>query len=459
MAKLPLEGIRVIEIGVVWAGPYAAWLLACLGAEVIRVESIQFFPTVTRGFMPVPPKPLLDAGAGGSILDRNPGERAWDKTAFFNRVAWNKLSCCIDLTRPEGVEVFKKLYKVSNVLVENNAAATMGKLGIDYEAMKDVNPRMVYIQMPSYGMTGPYSSYMGFGDNAEALSGGHWLRGTPGPGWPMSNTDTYYIDAPGGACAAFAALLGLWHRDKTGKGVYFDVAQVETVFPQMAEAIMDYAWNGRIHQTIGNRHPSAAPCGMYRCRTPLTQYTYENYVTQPNLPRLGEEDWVAITVTSDEEWERFCRAMGNPPWTREERFSDCLSRHKNQDELDRLIEDWTLRHDHYEVMYILQKEGVAAGPVTNPKECFQDPQLVTRRFFEVISHSATGTHLYPGFQWKYSETPMSVRTPPCCLGEHNEYVFKHVIGLSDEEIAQLEKEQIIGGDTYLDLSLTGGRKM
>jgi crotonobetainyl-CoA:carnitine CoA-transferase CaiB-like acyl-CoA transferase len=153
-----------------------------------------------------------------------------------------------------------------------------------------------------------------------------------------------------------------------------------------------------------------------------------------------------ITVYSDDDWRGFCRALGNPPWSQEERFSDALSRWKNQDELDKLIEEWTLRHDHVAVMHLLQKEGVACGPVEDQRDAYNDTQLKDRGFFEQLTHVDCGTHLYPGMLYKLSKTPLSIRLPPCRLGEHNEYVYKKVIGVSDQEYAALEKAGHIGMD-------------
>jgi crotonobetainyl-CoA:carnitine CoA-transferase CaiB-like acyl-CoA transferase len=192
---------------------------------------------------------------------------------------------------------------------------------------------------------------------------------------------------------------------------------------------MDYTMNGRVQEPLGNRHPFMSPQGVYRC--------------------LGEDKWVAISVSSEEEWQGLCRALGNPPWSKEERFSKALNRLKNQDELDKYIEEWTCRHDHYEVMYILQKEGIAAGPVLDQRDAFHNAHLVNRGFFEMVSHREAGTHLYPGMLWKMSETPLSIRKPPPCLGEHNNYVFKEVLGMSNEEIVELEKEKLIGGDEFI----------
>jgi crotonobetainyl-CoA:carnitine CoA-transferase CaiB-like acyl-CoA transferase len=176
-----------------------------------------------------------------------------------------------------------------------------------------------------------------------------------------------------------------------------------------------------------------APHGVYACR--------------------GDDRWVVISVASDEEWLGLCRALGNPEWTREEKFSSLDARLENQDELDTHIEEWTSRHDHYEVMFILQKEGVAAGPVMDQRDAFHDAQLQCRGFFETVKHREAGTHRYPGMLFKMNGTPLGIRRPPPCLGEHNDYVFRDVIGMLDEEISELTGRQIIGGDEYVTGSI------
>jgi crotonobetainyl-CoA:carnitine CoA-transferase CaiB-like acyl-CoA transferase len=437
MTKLPLEGVRVVAIPVVFAGPFATMLLADLGAEVILVESVHHFPPVTRGYLPKPPQALVPTtgatfgGTGGiqTYVDHWAGDRPWDRFVMFHALGRNKSSCCIDLTRPQGVEVFKRLIKVSDVFLESNAAATMEKLGLTYEVLRDVKPDIIYLSMPGLGCSGPHKYYTGFGAQLQALAGHTWLTRYPDLDYTTTQSLLFHCDASSGATAAFAVLCALHYRNRTKKGQFIDLAQLETVIPHLGEAIMDYTMNGRVQEPMGNRHPSMAPQGVYCCR--------------------GEDRWVAISVSSDEEWQGLCRALGNPPWASEERFSTSKGRLENQDEMDKCIEEWTCCHDNYEVMYILQKEGVAAGPVIDQRDAYHDAQLQCRGFFEVVSHREAGTHLYPGMLYKMGKTPLSIRKPPPCLGEHNDYVFKDVIGMSDDEIAELEKEQLIGGDEYL----------
>jgi len=326
--------------------------------------------------------------------------------------------------------MFKRLVKVSDIVMENNAPGAMDGLGISYEALKEVNPKLIYISTPLYGCSGPYCREVGFGMNADGLSTFLLRRGYPDMS-PATTPYTYWMDEATGHCVVFAALAALHYRNRTGKGQFIDISQFENLVVQSGEAVMDYIMNGRVQKRLGNRNPRAAPCGCYRCK--------------------GEDRWANITVFSDEEWQGFCRALGNPSWTKEARFSNALSRWKNQDELDRHVEEWTLQHDNYEVMEILQKEGVPSGPVMNERDSFEDPHIKARHFYEMVTHPETGpapdygpgTHLYPGIAWKLSKTPGRLRTPAPCLGEHNEYVLIELLGMSREEVAQLAKEGII----------------
>ncbi len=437
MNKLPLEGVRIVAIPVVFAGPFATMLLADLGAEVILVESIQRFPTITRGYMPRPPQGLVPTtgdtfgGTGGiqTYVDHWAGERPWDRFVMFHALGRNKLSCCIDLTSPEGIDIFKRLIKVSDVFFESNAHGTMEKLGLTYDVLKEVKEDIIYLSMPGLGCSGPHKDCSLFGAQLQALAGHTWLTRYPDLDYTTTQSLLFHSDASAGATAAFAVLCALHYRNRTKKGQFIDLAQLETVVPHLGEAFMDYTMNNRVQEPTGNRHPTMAPHGVYRCR--------------------GEDRWVVISVASDGEWQALCRALGNPPWASDEKFSTTTGRLANQDELDKYVEEWTCCHDNYEAMYILQNEGVAAGPVIDQRDAYHDAQLQCRGFFEIVRHREAGTHLYPGMLFKMNKTPLSIRKPPPCLGEHNDYVFKEVMGMSDNEIAELEKEQIIGGDEYL----------
>ena len=435
-ARLPLAGVRVVDMTVVWSGTFATMLLADLGAEVIRVESTRFAPYGTRGVV-VRPSPALLQTRGlmtTGYPGRQAGERPWNRIALFNVHARNKLSMTVDCMQPRGLDLVKRLVARSDMFIENNAFGTVQRLGLGYDDLVKVRPDLIMISMPGFGSSGPYRERVALGRHLECTAGHTLLRGyrDADPTW---TTEVYHCDASAGATAAFGALVALHHRNRTGQGQFVDVAQVETIIPQMGEYIMDYVMNGRVGETLGNRHPSAAPCGLYPCR--------------------GEDRWVAITVFTDDEWRGLCRAMGHPPWAASERFATGSGRWQNQDELDALISEWTREREDYDVMHLLQVEGVAAGPVMDERDCYRDPHLREREFFERVDHPECGSHLYPGVNWKLSGTPCHIRKPPCRLGEDNEYVYKSLLGVSDLEYEELEREGHIGMDYDPSITVYG----
>ncbi|MBW2285628.1 MAG: CoA transferase [Deltaproteobacteria bacterium] len=432
MGELPLEGIRVIAIGVVWAGPFATQLLADWGAEVIRVESLHHFTFLTRGFPMIrPTKELVRARPTWvtAYPDWDPGEKPWNSYPIFQAHGRNKLSCTMDLRKPKGLDLFKNLVAESDIVIQNNPTDTMEKLGITYETLREVKPDIILVAMPGYGSTGPYRNYRTLGSNLDEAAGHTWLRRYPDMD-PSSASVILFSDASGGAHGAFAALAALRYKKRTGKGQFVDLSQVETIMPYLAEPIMDYTMNKRVQDTLGNRHPYMAPHGCYRCK--------------------GEDRWVVIAVNSQEEWRALCEVMNRPDLEADDRFADVLSRQRHQDELDAVVEEWTSEHENVEVMHRLQEKGVAAGAVLDDRDAYNDPHLKARGFFQEVTHPDVGTHPYPGLMWKASKTPNAIRTPPVCLGEHNEYVYKEILGVSDEEYAQLEQEGHIGTEPAPD---------
>ncbi|MDO8673461.1 MAG: CoA transferase [Dehalococcoidia bacterium] len=426
MGRLPLEGIRVAATTIVWAGSFAEMLLADWGAEVIKVESLDRFPTSTRGYLPRPTQLYVQNAPPTAAYPQNEaGARPWNRCSLFNYHARNKLSCTMDLTRPEGKELFKRLIAKCDVFIENNAYGVVDRLGIGYEVLKEITPGLIMVSLPGFGATGPYKDFRGFGMHQEAFAGHTWLRGYPDLD-PSATAPVVHNDACAGANAAYAVMIALVQRRRTGAGQFIDLAQTEAAISHHADAVLDYTMNGRARESTGNRHASAAPCGAYRCR--------------------GEDEWVAITIYDDLDWTGFCRTLGNPAWTKEDRFSSSLTRWNNQDALDRLVENWTSRQSSYEVMYALQEQGVAAGPVISNKDAFDDPQLIERGQFEELHQEECGNYLTPGLLWRAEYTPNRIRLPAVRLGEHNEYVYKEVMGISDDEYARLEKAGHIGMD-------------
>ena len=335
----------------------------------------------------------------------------------------------VDLLRPEGLEIFKRLARTSDVFVENNPTETMEKLGISYAMLQQENPGIIMLRMPAYSNSGRYQNYRGLGLHIEGLIGHTLLRGYTDMD-ASANTSVMISDAAGGTQGAFAVLAALHYRNRTGKGQLIELSQAENVLPFMGQAFMDYSMNRRNGDTIGNRHPHAIQ-GCYPC--------------------WGEDRWVTITIYGEDDWEAFCRVLGNPSWCREQMFADPISRYRHHDELDRHIGDWTSQLDHYQVMHLLQQEGVAAGPVMDPRDAYEDPHLNERGIFEEVTQEDAGTHRYPGAPYKLSETPIRIRRAPVRLGEDNEYVYKTLLNCSDEEYAELERQGHIGMDYDEDL--------
>ena len=427
MPNLPLEGIRIIDFTVVIAGPAATAKLADMGAEVIRVETIQ------------------EIGAGGrvnsakitkeqvqhapiqrrSYPDGDPGERPWNRGANFNAHSRNKYSMTVDLHKPEGMEILSELVAVSDLVIENHATDFMERRGISYDWLTDIKKDMIMIRMPGYGTTGPNAYWRSFGISAEAQAGRALLNGYT----DMAASEIPWrnpADPVHGATAAFAAIVALHYRNRTGKGQLIDMGLSENILGFVGPAFLDYQMNGRVAENLGNRHAYGAPHGCYQSN--------------------GEDRWVNITVLNDEEWTGFCNALGNPEWTQEDRFSSAALRLENQDPLDQHVAQWAAQHDHYEIMHLLQKHGVPAGPVMDVADCYNDPHLQERGYFEKVEHPEAGTHLYPGMFFQFSETPLSIVRHTPLLGEHNEYVYKELLGKSDTEYAALEKAGHIGMD-------------
>lgn len=426
MAKLPLEGVRILDMTVVWAGTYCATLLADLGAEVIRIESIQKMQPITRGSMAHPSKAAIEGLQPfvGAMPGREPGKRPWNRYPLFNAHGRNKLSMTVDLLRPEGMDIFKKLVKISDGFVENNVTETMDKLGISYEMLKEHRPEIIMLRMPAYGNSGPYRNYRSLGVHMEGVIGHTLLRGYPDLG-PSVSTNVYGADAAGGVQGAFAMLAALHYRNRTGKGQLIELAQAENMVPYLGQFFMDYAMNGRNNSTLGNRHSTAIQ-GCYPCK--------------------GDDRWVNITIFSNEEWKAFCSVAQLEGPAEDDKFASPESRYSHHDEIDSLISRWTADQDHYEIMKILQKVGVAAGPVMDQRDALSDPHLLERDMFEEATQEDVGTHMYTGAPYKMSETPIKIRRGPVQVGQDNEYVYKTLLQTSDEEYARLEQEGHIGMD-------------
>ena len=436
MAGLPLSGIRILDFTLIWAGPYAVMLLSDLGAEVIRVESCQHHITNTRGVAAKPSREVApDLGTLGRLyVNLDPGESPWNRHAMFNSLGRDRHGMTVDLTRPEGRAIVHELVKISDVIIDNNTPGLLDRMGLDYKTVHALNPTLVYVPMPVFGLSGPYKDYLGFGANAEGVGGLASLRGYRDSD-PTTQGNTYHMDATSGVGAAYATLVALYERERTGRGQLLEFPQMEHMIPQIGGALMDAAMNGRAQSALGNRDAVRAPQGIYPCR--------------------GHDRWIAISVGTDEEWAGLCRAMGRPEMAAAPEYEGNLARQARHDELDLLISAWTSAQDAQELAGLLQQHGVPAGHVANDKDIYDDPHLEARGFFQWMEHPECGRHRYPGHPFTYANTRLRFDSAAPLLGQHNDLVYRQLLGKPEAEIARLTELGHIG-DSYTEEAIRKG---
>jgi len=399
----PLKGVRVTEFTSAWAGPFATCLLGFFGAEVVKVESRRRVDH-SRNL----------AFTTGKVFSGP------DQSAVFNTLNLNKLSITLNLSKPRAVELAREVVKLSDVVVENMRPGVVPRLGLGYEALREVKPELIYLSSSACGQVGPHREYVGYAPTFAAMAGLSFLTGYED--WPPSNF-MGSIDLKSANTSAFAILAALLYRQRTGQGQYIDLASQETIAVFTGEILLDYIMNNRVPMRQGNKDATMAPHNCYRC--------------------LGEDNWIAIVVTDDREWQALCQVMNRPELGRDERFSTMAARLQNREELDRIIGGWTIARDYYEVMAELQRAGVAASPSLSGEGLFKDPQIKERQSFLRVDHPVIGQDWVLTPPWKLSETPATIRRHAPLLGEHNDEVFHGWLGLSREEIKKLEEEQVI----------------
>jgi crotonobetainyl-CoA:carnitine CoA-transferase CaiB-like acyl-CoA transferase len=301
----------------------------------------------------------------------------------------------------------------------------MEKLGITYDWLRRHNPQIIFVRVPAYGNTGPYHDARALGVHLESVMGHTLLRGYDDAD-PSANTAIYSGDYLAGAQGAFAVMTALWHRDRTGEGQLIEIAQAENAAAMFTQAIMDYSLNGRVQQTIGNRDVNGRhPAGVYPAKS-------------PGKPEDQGDRWVAIAIEDDEQWQAFGRAIGSPAWALDTRFATNDGRAAGYREIDQHIAAYTAAMDDYELMNHLQAHGVPCAPVLEASRMFDDPHLRARGFVRKQTVAGAGTHEYVGPMWKFEATPVEFLQPPVTFGEHNDYIYRDVLHLSDAEYQALK---------------------
>ncbi len=386
-----------------WAGAYATGLLALLGAEVIKIESMsRVDQTRTMTFT------LGKAFAG---VEESP---------VFNAINLNKLSVKLNLKRPEAVELAKRVVRICDVAAENMRPGAMESLGLGYDTLRSLRPDIVMLSSSAFGSKGPFRTYGGYAPSFACASGLANLTGYfDGAPNPMTGS----TDLMSGITGAFAVVAALNHRQQSGRGQHIDLSSVESQAVLAGDALMEYLLNGRVQYRQGNHDKIMAPHNCYRCK--------------------GEDKWVSIAVSTPEEWKALCEVMGNPAWTGEDRFADAYRRWNNQDELDALLAAWTMGYTHYEATETLQRAGVAAMPSLSNEEIVSDPHFKQSSVPTTVDHPVMGPQIVFGLPWRFSKTYAPVTKASPLMGESNSYVFGDLLGLSGDEIQRLVDEGVI----------------
>lgn len=391
----PLQGVRVVELSKIWAGPETGKHFAFLGAEVIKIES----------------QSALDGARIFNVKDLN-------KAPGFQSVNPQKLSAQIDVKSEQGIELILELLRESDVIVENLRPGAMERLGLGYERVRAVNPAIVYISMGMWGNDGPLSYQTGYAPCFAALGGLSVLVGYEGES--PTGINIRYADSTYGTAAAYAGLVALLHSRKTGVGQFVDVSAVECMTSMIADTVMDYTMNGTEHNCDGNRHADIAPHGVYRC---------------------AGEDWISIAAPSEEAWRGLLQAMGQAELVQDDRFAAMSARKANEQALDELISAWCAGRDVHELVAGLQALGVAASKSQNSIDLVSDQLLWARGFYPEIAEFDGYIKPIVGPAAKMTRAATISNGAPK-LGEHTAYVLGDILGLSPEKQQQLADDGI-----------------
>ncbi len=412
MSKLPLEGIKVADFSWFGAGPICAENLGRFGATVVRVESEAHLDGL-RGVMPFAT-----------------GKTGHNVSGFFNNYNAGKLDLTLNLNTELGLKLGRKLIAWCDIFITNQTNRMVERWGFTYDVLTAINPTIIAAYQPMQGLDGPHKNFFGFGAVLNAITGYNELSGFPNrPPMGLGTNYPDYVVNPGHTLIAILAALR--YRTRTGKGQRIELAQLESSIAPLATAVMEYTANGRLLTRQGNRISYASPHGAFRCKDG----------TWDGKP---EDRWIALGVFDDAQWRGLVDAMGTLPWANDAKFATRESRKQHADELEAHLSEWTSEHTAEELMVLLQSKGVPAGVVQNGRDVLDaDEHLKARGFYQYLDHPETGRSAYDGAPFVLTKTPGSLRSPAPLLGEHNEYVCKEILGLSDDEIAEALVEQAL----------------
>jgi benzylsuccinate CoA-transferase BbsF subunit len=395
-AKQFFKDVKIVDFSWIAAGTHIIEYLVHYGAETIKIES-ETRPDMIRTLPP--------------FKDNKPG---LENSFEYQLVNSNKLSIKLNLRNPRGVEVVKRLIARADIVLDNWTAGTMEKFGLGYEELKKIKPDIIDVRSCMQGQTGPAAKHPGSGLTLTSLAGFNNITG-----WPDKlpcGMYSPYTDQISPIFAATALMAALDYRRRTGKGQLLDLSQYECNIHFLAPMVLDYTVNGREFERRGNKSNDAAPHGVYSCQ--------------------GDDRWCAIAVFTDKEWQGFCDVIGNPEWTKDPRFSTLLERIRNSEELDTLVEEWTVNYRPEKVMTLMQAAGVPAGLVEDGEDLWNDPQLKLYNAFTEFDHPTMGSAVGRRRPVDMSKMDWEVRRAPL-LGEQTEYICHNILGMTDDEFIEL----------------------
>jgi crotonobetainyl-CoA:carnitine CoA-transferase CaiB-like acyl-CoA transferase len=405
--KLPLQGMRILDFSWVWAGPYATMMLGNLGAEVIKIEGHRRMDIVRRAVM-------------WPRWEPTPHQVPPNQGLSYNSVNRDKKSLTLDLSKPEGIHLAKRLAAMSDIVIDNMRPDAMAKMGLGYTDLIKIKPDLIVVSSSGRGHNGPETNYLGFATIHQSVSGVAYISGYP------EDHPTYgslgHTDITNAVTTAFITLAAVHYREKTGRGQFIDHSQCEGSTCLIGEQLLGYLMTGIIPERQGNLHPEYAPHNIYQC--------------------WGVDRWLALEIHSDDEFQALARVINKPELSDDPRFKDKASRKKNEKELDRIIGEWTRSRDRDWMVNELVNAGLAAAPSRDAEDLYADRHLRARNFFLKIQHPELGELELAGLPWRISDTQLPSGHAPL-LGEHNQYVLQELLGLSDAEISNLRGKNII----------------
>lgn len=402
----PLKGLRVFDLTRILAGPTGTQLLGDLGAEIIKIER---------------PGSGDDTRKWGPPYVRDKEDHNTSESAYYLSINRNKKSVTLDIALPEGQAIAKKLIAKSDIFIENFKVGDMAKYGLSYDDLKDEFPHLIYCSITGFGQTGPYAPRAGYDFLAQGLGGIMSVTGDPST--PPMKVGVAITDITCGLYAVIAILAALHHRNQTGKGQYIDLALLDTQVSWLANIGLNYLTSGQVPQRMGNEHPNIVPYSVVPCA----------------------DGFFILAVGNDSQFEKFCTFAGKGDWAKDPKFATNPARVRNRIELYKMIEATTSQHSQAYWIEGLTKLGVPVGPVNNMDQVFADPQILHREMKISMPHPLSGKGQVDliGNPIKFSDTKVSYDLPPPLCGQHTKEILQGLLGITNEELQNLQNQKVI----------------